>query len=692
MNMSVNRKYIPYSLPCDDMPIDLSFLYKEEKPAGKRGFLTVQGDHFEFEDGTHARFWGTNFNSAANFPTKQQSKKVARRLAKVGVNMVRLHQLDAEWSTPNLFQFTKGEKKNTTQKFDPESLDRLDYLIHCLKQEGIYIFLDLLCYRKFTTGDGVREAGKLEEAGKPYSNFDRRMIDLQKKFNHDLWKHYNPYTQLAYKDDPAIALTNLTNENDLFFPTRSRITLEPYRSELEERYRQWAEKNAIPMSEDKVDFTKSRYPTSDTAANITAERDVNIVRFLCEVQKEYYLELIEHLRQIGVKIPINATNCTINGALLSAQFVADFTDSHAYWWAGNQKKFYNGPMVCEKSNILQAQAMVAFRVLDKPFFVSEWDQPWPNEWRAEAPLFMAAVAALQGWSGLTIHTYRYNYAENVDRLGRDIALGDSYYRGMFDTFNDPTKFGLFYHATLLFRRGDVQTSEESLAVQITELGESMRYLAVGDSSKDYASLGRSKVQALELSVEQQKVGMLLPGQPNVASRIVNTDDHVVDDSKGEVVSETKELYRSWKKKFGSIDTPNTKVVYGFLGEQDNITLKDLVVNSETDFAVIALSSLTDEPINQTGNILLTAVGRADNTSSRYNEDHTVQLDPGHGPVQIEAIQATIQLKTTNDNLRVWSVNTEGFYTGIIPSEYNDGIFRFTVGNEYESMYYLIQSQ
>jgi hypothetical protein len=100
------KKTIPYTLPWDDMPVDLSFVYKNEKPAGKHGFLKVVNDKFIFEDGTEARFWGTNFNSAQNFPSHEHSEKVAKRLAKTGVNLVRFHQLDGDWSTPNIFQFT----------------------------------------------------------------------------------------------------------------------------------------------------------------------------------------------------------------------------------------------------------------------------------------------------------------------------------------------------------------------------------------------------------------------------------------------------------------------------------------------------------------------------------------------------------------------------------------------------------
>ena len=76
-------KYIPYPFYADDVPLDLSFVYKNEKPAGKHGFLKVSGDQFVFEDRTAARFWGTNFNGGANFPEFDYAEKVAKRLAKI---------------------------------------------------------------------------------------------------------------------------------------------------------------------------------------------------------------------------------------------------------------------------------------------------------------------------------------------------------------------------------------------------------------------------------------------------------------------------------------------------------------------------------------------------------------------------------------------------------------------------------
>ena len=42
------------------------------------------------------------------------------------------------------------------------------------------------------------------------------MIDLQKKYAKDLLGHVNPYTKTAYKDEPAVAFVEISNEDALF--------------------------------------------------------------------------------------------------------------------------------------------------------------------------------------------------------------------------------------------------------------------------------------------------------------------------------------------------------------------------------------------------------------------------------------------------------------------------------------------
>ena len=655
------RKTIPYTLPWDDMPVDLSFVYAKEKPAGKHGFLKVDGDKFVFEDGEIAKFWGTCFNSAQCFPSHEHSAKLARRLAKTGVNIVRFHQMDAEWSTPNIFQFTRGENKPNTLNFDPVSIDRLDYLIYSLKQEGVYIHMDLLTYRRFKEGDGLKDAHLLDDSAKPYSTFDKKLIELQKKFNYNIWTHINPYTGLAYKDDPSIVLVEVTNECDLF---TQKVTLEPYRSELEALYRKWAAGKKIKLPGEKVDFTKS---------------DKTMLAFFIDVTKDYYKEMIQHMRETGVKIPITGTNWTMGVAHLASQVGTDYTDSHAYTsggggWRDINGKFGNQPNMGTTNNMLPGLAFN--RVTGKPFFVSEWDNPWPNEWRAESSLLMASVGSLQGWSGFSIHTYRYSLDEDVDMIGKPItsrSIGNRAYRGgVFDTFNDPAKFGLFYHAALILRRGDVKPSGKTTVIKIDDI------------------TAGPNIKALQLTPEQNRVEMVVPGV-TAKSVVISPETAVVNVENGEVLSDTKELYRNLKKRIGWIDSPKTKVVYGFVGKEGIIPLTSMKINVKTDFATVAISSLTDEPIKSSTNMLLTVVGRADNTEAIYNKERNLQIDPGHGPIQVEIIEATFEIETNKSNLRVFAINPQGFIIGYIPSSYKDGVFRFEIGKEYQSMYYLIQS-
>ena len=182
-------RYIPMPAYPDRMPVDISFVFEDEKPAGKHGFVCADGDDLRFEDGTIAKFWGVNFNSGACFPDKDYAPQVAARLTQAGCNIVRFHQMDAEWSTPNVFAFTKGKRVTTTRQLDPRSMDRLDYLIYCLKQEGIYCYLDMMTYRKFKEGDDVPFHESLLDGGKPWSLVDPQMIALQKEYCTQLWTH-----------------------------------------------------------------------------------------------------------------------------------------------------------------------------------------------------------------------------------------------------------------------------------------------------------------------------------------------------------------------------------------------------------------------------------------------------------------------------------------------------------------------
>ena len=64
----------------------------------------------------------------------------------------------------------------------------------------------------------VKDVHLLHDGTRLYAMYDPTMIELQKEFCTNFWNHVNPYTGLAYKDDPFFAFCDITNENEMFRP------------------------------------------------------------------------------------------------------------------------------------------------------------------------------------------------------------------------------------------------------------------------------------------------------------------------------------------------------------------------------------------------------------------------------------------------------------------------------------------
>ena len=648
------KQYFPYPFFHDDVPIDISFGFEDEKPAGKHGFLGIKGRKFVFEDGTEMKFWGTNFNGAGCFPDHAYAEVLARRMAKLGINIIRFHQLDAEWHTPNIFRFTKG-KRVTDAALDPESMDRLDYLIYCLKNEGIYVYLDMITYRKFRSDEGVENAHALGDAGKPVSVFSRRLIDLQKEFCRDIWLHENPYTKLAYRDDPVIILTEIANENELFSPHFHKTEYpEPYLSEFHALFNAWLAEHGIDRRAEDI--------------SVIDRCDRDLLEFKTELQVRYYTEMYAYMKEIGVRIPIAGTNWQATPDNYRSQLVCDFLDGHAYFydwsWQEFQKKCTNKGVTQEAESYLKLCAPLTH--VNYPTYISEWDMPWPNERRAESVIYSAAIGCFQGWSGFAIHTYSYTAKlDHLRMIGEEVSapkIGNTPYRqGVFCTWNDPAKFGLFYHAALITRRGDIKEGDVLYGMDVPDLCE-----------WDYSIFG-TNMERYKLATSIGGVDGLPPMPEDPRESFARSD--------------TGELYRDWEKELGIIDSDMTKCAYGSLCRNGEIRMKGVTVRCETDYAVIAMSSLTDAPITSSDNILLTTVGRAENTDAKFSGD--LMLDVGHAPVVIENIRAEIEIETDQRGMSVWAVSAEGFYIGTVPTEETDGKLRFRVGEISPSMYYLI---
>lgn len=209
-----------------------------DAPAGKHGFIRVEGDRF-VHDGGEIRFWGTNLSGAANFPTHEQADRIAARLAKFGYNCVRLHWIDA-WDI-----FGGWNPKNHTD-FDPERVDRLHYVVYALKQRGIYVNVNLHVARWLDDRDGFPHKDKRPTYDKGVGNFYPAMIEKQKEYARMLLTQVNPYTKLSLAEDPCVAMVEISNEDsivvewcDIWNGSPISRLPDPYGAELQKQWNAW---------------------------------------------------------------------------------------------------------------------------------------------------------------------------------------------------------------------------------------------------------------------------------------------------------------------------------------------------------------------------------------------------------------------------------------------------------------------
>ncbi len=237
--------------PVDGSALDLRALNQDV--AGAAGRILTKDGRFVTPDGKRVRFLATNLGGHEAFPaTQQEADGIARRLAKAGINLVRLHHLD------NVFTGNGGSLWNLDTRdrhtMVPEQLNRLHRLIATLKSHGIYTNLNLKVSRELTEADGMPEAindvkGPLFIHQKRLDYFNRRWIDLQKAYAQQLLATVNPYTGLSLVADPAVAVIEINNENSLLgFWTRDlgrnlHQLPEPFRGELTGLWNQWLAKH-----------------------------------------------------------------------------------------------------------------------------------------------------------------------------------------------------------------------------------------------------------------------------------------------------------------------------------------------------------------------------------------------------------------------------------------------------------------
>ena len=482
--------------------LDFSFLL--DAPAGKHGFASVKDGHMSI-GGKRVRFYGFNVPFASLYLKKKDSELLADRLSKAGVNFVRIHAEDSRpWREEDgtfLIDYSKGNSRN----FDPESRDKLDYLFYCLKQKGIYMQLDLFCYRGFLPDDGLDYTDEMMKYFKQVNVFNRRLMELQKEYATEYLGHTNPYTGLRYLDDPAVALVQVMNEDGIFwYEGRDEVGLPSYRKELDKRFNnyllaKYGSRKALDHAWTKDDGTRALLGDEDPGKGTVRRlehlegtqmyvdwkddyrgmsspvRYADYCEFLTKIQCHFSREMRDHLLALGVKCPINISNHAQGAAdIYSLDRYADVNQDNAYWNHPDPMKpeaphfhdinmIENDPRKTVVDSPFKLNLVTRLnhdRVTGKPFMAAEWNILYGTDFRSDALPFVAAYASLQDWDGMVL--YCYNHFNDMDKYD-DYKLS-----GPFNLYNDPATWGQVALCSYLFQEGLVSPGKNLLEVCYSE--------------------------------------------------------------------------------------------------------------------------------------------------------------------------------------------------------------------------------
>lgn len=554
-------------------PIDVSFL--NEKPAGSKGFVTVQGDKLVFSNGGEARFWGCNVQAYALFnATNEAIEQQARRIAALGFNLVRIHHHDsAEWS-PSVF----AKDAANTQSLDDANLDRIDYWVKCLKDNGVYVWLDLHTGRPFRPGDNIPDyeeltPGKSGRQGKGFNYVNDRITTLMKEFAAAYLTRTNRYTKTKYTEEPAVMGILITNENDItdhfgnqFLPDKKN----PQHQKLFEKLRD--------------SIISDRNLDAGTAWQTWLPGQSKVV--LNEVQYRWSKDFVDYLKSIGVKVPIATTNTWGSDPLFSlpALTAGDIIDVHSYGGAESQS---TNP----KHDDTFLMWIAAAQVAGKPLTITEWNTEYPARDRFVQPLAVAAQAAFQGWDAPMI--YGYQQAPLVMQSKLD----------SWSTSNDPAQMALMPAASIMYRRGDVSPAKQTMT------------LAFSPDDLLLKSITPNNSRAIRTLSERHRIAIAMPQtpmlpwlQPSTVEGQKITDPQFDAGDADVITSDTGEIKRDWKAGIVTIDTPKSQAAMGWIGGRE-VSLGNVTIKLETPKASVVVTSLDGEPIATSKKLLLTTVAQ-----------------------------------------------------------------------------------
>ena len=691
--------------------LDLSYQVADHAPAGKYGRIVVgKNGTFEFEKRPNVpvRFKGANFYSLTcqigkEIKTKAEIDDYVKMLKKQGFNALRWR-----FSVENkIFDKENGIKK--------EYWDLYDYFLYALGREGIYSYFYLASH----------------DIGAPNFNWNERtaikmrmmlgypeLREAWRKYAKLQLEHINPYTKLAWKDDPSIATIEYWNEFDLGFGLNSidskarAILTKKFQEFLKKRYKtidaflayneeigqKWNSGNG-KIIKDFKDIHFGKYYANQYHPDLG-----RFVIYLLQDVQNFYRKVV--FEEIGMKVPTFQNNCVKNlfwthcsVNIGSTTAINTYHDIATGFGVGAKSKQISA--IHDSANYWRGA--LSRNVAGMPMTVTEYQHCYPNKYCHELALMFPTYSAFQDFAGLM--EFDSPVAKNASVLGfkrigvnpilrvNDFLTSFFYLRGdikpsknrvdiVFDNkffqeskfasgalHQEQSKIALITGLRLSFP--DVKRVPELDKVKIAE--PTISYQPTGVSKLTQSFHATSLAGVWESTFSWDEV------MADLKKKKILTADNRSDPKNAIFETDNKQIYMDSKNRLLQVNTPKS------VGTTVNANSKDLqvgvlAVKSSSVDASVALVSLDNKKLENSSRLILTFATDAVLKSSKFSINRKHFLDFGKPPVLIKTGKLNVEIKTNGKSFVIYPLKMTGERMKKIPSKLENGVLKFAVDN------------
>lgn len=618
----------------DEALLDLRYL--NESHAGEHGFigLSEDGESFVRGDGEAIRFWPVNGGGSTRQMSDEELAWHARFLAKQGVNMNRWHG-----------SINPSGKGRDIFELDTAEVDAIWRWVAAMKKEGIYSTISPFWAHNGHMGGWVPEewelegySGKDELWGLMY--FNDRLKQAYKSWVSYLYTEVNPYTGIALKDDPAVGLIQIKNEDGIFWwtismgkPQLKALMSKRFASWLSQKYgsldgavRAW--EGASLEGDDPAGASMDLYTIwelTQPQEGAKAKRIADQTQFMATEQYGFYKEIHDYYREeLGCKQLINANNwktadpSRLNDLERWTYTACEVQAVNRYYapghaginngWRIDPGHYYQGKSALKNPDKIPVNVK---QVAGFPMLITESGWNLPHIYQSEAPALVAAYQSLTGhdafyWFYVTSRDYmEFPYFE----FTRDSADMYAMHRWTCSTPGGISQFPVY---ALIYRMGYL--SEGETLVHEHRSMESLWNRDIAMISEEVSfDPNRDQIEGIQTKASDGGLSPLafLAGQVKVTydgdpekNFVSEKLDLLIDEEKGSVQSITGEIELNHRDGILTFSSAKAACVSGFVKPDVSYELGVVKVKSDNEYITVGLSPLDDAVLSESSCILI----------------------------------------------------------------------------------------